>query len=93
MSAKDLLSDIALDNSGKAVLPDSMLEAIEKIPVIASSGGANTDSCNYTDNGNCSNTGNCTGSENVECSNVEFCGDTQNGSCPSSVYAPGPGGA
>jgi hypothetical protein len=64
------ISGIALDDLGRTILSDEILEHIENF-VDTSSAGANL-SCTGTTNGSCTN-GFCGGSANTSCTNQTSC--------------------
>lgn len=69
MSAKDLdIGKIALDDAGRVILSDEMLDRFNASPLIVSAGGSNE---------GCTN-GDCSGSSNsLSCSNTH-CDGSQN---------------
>jgi len=72
--------NIELDDSGRAILPEDILEKVEALVTVATAGGDNY-SCENTGNGTCSNVG-CIGSTNgTDCSNVECAGSTNFRGC------------
>ena len=78
------LRDLALDNFGRVVLTDGLIEKIENYDTDLSAGGTNT-SCGGTANGGCSNN-RCDGSVNASCTNQITCRSSANGfNCQSPV--------
>jgi hypothetical protein len=73
MSGKDLdLRNIALDDAGRVVLSDDVLEQLNAAPLIVSAGGSNE---------TCTN-GSCGGSSNtISCSNTQCDGSTNKNYC------------
>jgi hypothetical protein len=65
-------SQIALDQFGRALLPDEMLDALENVLTVETAGGSNS---------SCTNTPKCDGSTNGTCSNPVACMDTSNSHC------------
>lgn len=67
------LSELELDQHGRAILSDQALDTIEAafVMVSAAAGSTNTD-CTGT-NGGCTNKGDCTDTTNVSCQNVDQC--------------------
>ena len=75
---KDLiveLSQLSLDEDGRVVLSDDVLEELEKFAQICIAGGSNG-TCGGSTNSTCSNTF-CSGSTNSTCSNIS-CGRARN---------------
>jgi len=82
-----------LDENGRAVLPEEVLDAIHEAPQYASAGGLNGSACDKTTNDICTNSQNCDGSDNSQCTNQGSCDPTINTSCPGGTTQPGPGGS
>lgn len=68
------MGELNLDNLGRIILPDEILERINASPFVISAGGAN-DSCS---NGECANSTNSTACTNTSCTgskNQLYCVD------------------
>jgi hypothetical protein len=72
------ISAMTLDELGRVVLSDAMLERVEKHDQLLSAGGSNLQ-CGGSTNGSCTNSA-CSGSTNGSCTNQITCGASSNSS-------------
>lgn len=70
------LDELSLDNLGRVILSDAIIEQLEKCENLLFSGGANLN-CGGSANGGCSNA-RCDGSLNGSCTNSMSCTSAAN---------------
>lgn len=73
------LEGLGVDDLGRAVLPDDLLELVDRSEHVLSAGGSTNGPCGGSTNSSCSN-GSCTSTSNGSCSNVA-CGGSTNRFC------------
>lgn len=74
------LSDIRLDESGKVVMSDELLDMVCEHDGMVSA-GSNGGDCESGRNISCTNSSSCNESSNGWCTNSDQCGGTSNGAC------------
>jgi hypothetical protein len=74
----DFVAGLALDDMGRAILPDEILDQLDDTPAVLSAGA--NQSCGGTTNGTCTN-GGCGSSSNTYCTNQIGCYLSSNKFC------------